>query len=148
MTETENDQKRAAPREVLTRLLDAVANKDWDQLPVLFAPDAVVERPFGLPEATRIEGHEAIMAKFAGPASFLDMQARNLVVYETADPELIIAEYDYDGHAQTTGKPFRTANIQVLRVREGKIVESRDYHNHAVLGAALGRLPELVAQMD
>jgi ketosteroid isomerase-like protein len=36
----------------------------------------------------------------------------------------------------TTGRSFSVANIQVLTVRDGKIVRSRDYHNHQALAAA------------
>lgn len=46
-------------------------------------------------------------------------------------------EYRVDG---TAGGPVRTANIGVFRVRGGLIVESRDYHDHARLAAAVGRL--------
>jgi ketosteroid isomerase-like protein len=29
------------------------------------------------------------------------------------------------------------ANVQVLRVRDGLVVESRDYHHHAALAAVM-----------
>jgi hypothetical protein len=32
-------------------------------------------------------------------------------------------------------------------VRHGKIVESRDYHNHALMANVMGRLPVLVAAL-
>jgi ketosteroid isomerase-like protein len=50
---------------------------------------------------------------------------------------VIIAEFDYDGLALNTGRSFRASNIQVLRVRDGRIIESRDYHDHAAMAAAL-----------
>jgi hypothetical protein len=34
-------------------------------------------------------------------------------------------------------RDFQVANIQVLRVRDGLILETRDYHNHAVLADVL-----------
>ena len=64
---------------------------------------------------------------------------RNLVVHQTLSPEVVVAEWDYDGLVTTTGYAFRVSNITVTTVRNGKIVASRDYHNHAVLGRALGR---------
>jgi uncharacterized protein len=45
----------------------------------------------------------------------------------------------------TTSRSFQVANIVVWRVRDGQIVSSRDYHNHLVLAAAAGRLPQLVS---
>jgi ketosteroid isomerase-like protein len=61
------------------------------------------------------------------------------VVHETKDPEVVIAEYDYDGLVTTTGRSFQVANIQVSRIREGQIVASRDYHNHPVLADAVAQ---------
>jgi ketosteroid isomerase-like protein len=37
------------------------------------------------------------------------------------------------------------ANVIVMRVRDGKIVESRDYHDHAAIGEALGDHAELLS---
>jgi uncharacterized protein len=54
-------------------------------------------------------------------------------------------------HAPTTsavtGHRFRVANIQVLRVRNGKIVSSRNYHDHLATAAALGQLHELMSSL-
>jgi ketosteroid isomerase-like protein len=58
------------------------------------------------------------------------------VVHETDDPEVIVAEFDYDGLITTTGHAFRFSNVQVLRVRDGLIVETRDYHDHRALARA------------
>ena len=66
-----------------------------------------------------------------------DSRSDNLVVYETTDPEVVIAEYDYDGRVVPTGATFRVANVQIFRVHGGEIVRSRDYHDHAAIAAAL-----------
>ena len=66
---------------------------------------------------------------------------------DTADPEVVVAEFDYDGRVATTGHSFRVANIQVLRVRGGRIVSSRDYHDHMALAAAVGRLQGLISSI-
>jgi ketosteroid isomerase-like protein len=58
-------------------------------------------------------------------------------VHETADPEVIVAEFDYEGRVTTTGHAFRFSNVQFVRVRDGLIAETRDYHDHARIGAAL-----------
>ncbi len=63
------------------------------------------------------------------------MAARNVVVHQTPDPEVIIAEYA--GRSTETGHEFVVPNIVVLRVRNGHIVESRDYHDHSGLARAL-----------
>ena len=71
----------------------------------------------------------------------------HIVVHETSDPEVIVAEWDYDGLVTTTNRSFQVSNIRVSRVRNGQIVASRDYHNHLVLADVLGRLPALLAAL-
>jgi uncharacterized protein len=131
------------PRSVLESLLRGISDGSWNDLSDLYAQDAVVEMPFAPPPPTRLEGREAIRAHFAAAAGGpLRVQASNVVVHETGDPEVVIAEFDYDGQVTTNGRSFRVANIQVLRVRDGLIVSSRDYHDHLAIAAALGQSRE------
>jgi ketosteroid isomerase-like protein len=67
----------------------------------------------------------------------LRLRLTDCLIRETSDPEVIVAEYDYDGEATRTGKRFTVANIQVFRVRDGRIIASRDFHDHAALSSAL-----------
>lgn len=123
------------PRAVFTRLGAGISAGRWSDLADLYAEDAVVEQPFA---PHRIEGRAAIAAHFAAASrGSLTLTARDVVVHETTDPEVIIAEFTYDGVVTTTGRTLTTANIQVLRVRDGLIIASRDYHDHATLAAAL-----------
>jgi uncharacterized protein len=114
----------------------------------LYAPDALVEYPFALPAPARLDGREAIRRYFAAVARMpLELKARNITVHQTSDPEVIVAEWDYDGMVTTTGRSFQVSNIQVSRVRNGQIVASRDYHNHLVLAEVLGQLPMLLTAL-
>ncbi|HEU5160343.1 MAG TPA: nuclear transport factor 2 family protein [Streptosporangiaceae bacterium] len=132
----------ARPREVFERLITGITANAWDDLPGLYAEDAVVEHPYALPEPSRLEGREAIRRHFAGAAKGpFELRARDIVVYETPDPEVIIGEYVYDGRVTSTGRTFTTANIQVLRVRDGLILASRDYHHHAALAQVAADAP-------
>jgi ketosteroid isomerase-like protein len=76
----------------------------------------------------------------------LSLIARNVVIHETADPEVVIAEFDY----AITGKEgtVTAANIQVLRVRDGLITATRDYHDHLAIARATGGVSALVAAID
>ncbi|GAA1804502.1 nuclear transport factor 2 family protein [Actinomadura chokoriensis] len=128
----------ASPRAVLQRLLDGVTARRPEMLPRLYAEDAVVVHPFADP-ALRLEGRAAVREHFARLETLpMEMKARNVVVHETADPEVIIAEFEYEGRNTETGRPFVVPNVFVLRVRDGHIVESRDYHDHRGLARALG----------
>ena len=136
------------PSQVFARLSQGITDQRWLELAELYAEDVVVDMPFAAPTPTRLHGREEVRTHFAAAAQGpLSLQARNVVVHETADPEVIVAEYDYVGHVATTDTTFRVANIQVLRIRDGLIVESRDYHDHLALAHALGHLPQLTAAL-
>jgi uncharacterized protein len=96
---------------------------------------AVVEQPFMPGGRQRLEGREAIREHFAAAGAHLRLHVRNLTVHETADPQVVVAEYDYE--IDTATRTVIVANIQVIRVRDGLIVESRDYHDYAGLATAI-----------
>lgn len=124
------------PREVAARLLADISRQRWTDLPALYAEDAVVEQPFN-PTPVTLTGRDAIADHFAGAAALpLRITADNVVTHQTTDPEVIVVEYDYLTENTTTGHTATVHNIQVLRVRAGRIVASRDYHDHAALAAA------------
>jgi uncharacterized protein len=94
----------------------------------------------------RIEGREEIRAFFRAGTERVQSAARrwefrSVVVHETVDPEVIVTEFDVHGEVTETGEPYQFSNLQVLTVREGKIVSLRDYWN------PLDR-PELAALID
>jgi len=125
------------PREVFEKLSAGISSDDWSSLHELYAADAVVEMPFALPGPVRLHGRDEVRRHLARNAQAgLSLHADRVHVHETADPEVVVAEYDYDGRTRS-GRTFRVSNIQVLRVRDGLIVETRDYHNHAVLAEVL-----------
>jgi uncharacterized protein len=131
------------PREVFERLVGGVAGERWDELPGLYAEDTVVTHPFASP-AEPLIGREALRRHFAAaPGLGLELAVRDVVVHETTDPEVVIGEFAYEGRVTATGRRFRVPNVFVLRVRDGLIVESRDYADHLALAAATGRLPSV-----
>lgn len=134
----------ASPRDVIERLIQGISKGRWQELHELYAEDAVVEYPFALPgRPARLAGRSAIRRYFAAVARLpLELKAHHIVLHETRDSEVVIAEYDYDGLVITTGRSFQVSNIQVSRVRDGQIATSRDYHNHPVLADATARLDE------
>lgn len=126
------------PADVFTALLTGITERRFEDLFQLYADDCVVEVPFATPVPLRLVGNQALRQHFSDADRMpLEMTADNVVVHQTADPEVIIAEWDYRIRATTTGKELTASNIQVLQVRDGKIVSSRDYHNHAAIAAAL-----------
>jgi uncharacterized protein len=132
------------PRAVFERLSRGISEGRWHDLADLYAEAAVVEQPLVSAARGRIEGRETVRAHFAGAARMgLRLVARDVVVHETADPEVVVAEFTYD----VTGPEgtVTAANVQVLRVRHGLIQATRDYHDHLAIARATGGLPALVA---
>ncbi|MFI9330649.1 nuclear transport factor 2 family protein [Kitasatospora sp. NPDC052868] len=139
-----------SPREVFRKLLDGITAGRFCELAELYAEDAVVETVFEPVGPRRFEGRAVLAARFAEVAAHMPMEltATDVVIRETGDPEVIVAEWTYQVHHRVTGQDFEAANIQVLRVRDGLIVSSRDYHDHLALAVAGGGLPQLVAALD
>ncbi|MCX5152022.1 nuclear transport factor 2 family protein [Streptomyces sp. NBC_00320] len=139
-----------SPREVFHELLERIGEGRFSELAELYAEDAVVETVFEPVGPRRFEGRAVLEARFAQVAAStpVGLTPVNVVVRETDDPEVVVAEWDYRVHHRATGRTFETANIQVLRVRDGLIVGSRDFHDHLALIVAGGHLPQLVKALE
>ncbi|MCE7009613.1 nuclear transport factor 2 family protein [Kibdelosporangium philippinense] len=137
------------PRELVSRLIDLFAEGRFADVPNFYAQDCELEIRFALPTAQVVRGRDGIraMVNAVDPSAYPKMAVSDLVIHETKDPEVIIAEWDYTGTAPD-GTPFRNGNIIVVRVRDGKVVHSRDYHNHIARAAAVGRLPNLLSSLN
>ena len=133
------------PREVFLKLVWGVSEGRWDELPALYAEQTYVEHPFSpfgvKPLRTREELREHFSAGKRLPPP--RQEPANITVHETADPEVIVAEFEYQGTTEN-GEPFRIPCIFVIRVRDGKIVASRDYIDHISSARRRGLLDELV----
>ncbi|MGD3112037.1 nuclear transport factor 2 family protein [Streptomyces sp. YGL11-2] len=123
-----------SPRSVFERLIHGVTHREFTKLPELYAEDAVVEHPFapvGSPERL-LRGRDELREHFSRVLTReLDMRAEDVLVHETADPEVIIAEFAYRGRVVATEEPIEIACVFVIRVRDGRIVSSRDYAHRA-----------------
>lgn len=117
-------------REVFDRFLQASIDNDWDTLVDQYAPDVVIEIPFAPDPALRRSegGREALRARFASVANVVRFTGADVhAVHETADPEVIVAEYDLHGELVPTSQAFTRTYAMVITVRDGKIAHSRDY---------------------
>ena len=137
------------PREAFARFQNRVLNfgastgeaGEWSA-EELYAEDLVVEFPFARPGTPRrIEGREAFAAfaepqRAALPVRFLGF--RDVVVHDTVDPEVIIAEYELAGTHTRTGHSASARFAAVIRVRDGKVVLWREYQDTRAIEDALG----------
>jgi uncharacterized protein len=131
----------ATPADVLARRRHLILNGDIDGFADLFVPDAVIEAPFAPPGApSRLEGREAIREYsrqvMASPLRLEDFEVVEL--FQTQDPEVVIVEMRTKGTVTTVDRPFTTTSIQILRIREGHIVRSRDFADPRILEDAIG----------
>jgi uncharacterized protein len=118
-----------------------VAEERWEELPSLYAEQTHVVHPFDPHRApalrTRDELREHFRPTDTGPR--LHRRPANITIHQTTDPEVIVAEFEYQGTVADTGEPFTLPAIFVLRVRNGEIVSSRDYFDHLTAAQIRGR---------
>jgi uncharacterized protein len=138
-----------SPREVFLALVNGIADGNPDGLPELYAEQIDVVHPFdplrGAALRSREELRERMQQFAAGPRP--RRRVGNVTIHETTDPEVIVAEFEYQGTSDA-GQPYALPAIFVMRVRNGEIVSSRDYHDHLASARAAGRLGELFAALS
>lgn len=135
------------PEEVFLELVTGVAAGRWQTLPELYAEETHVTHPFhplgGEPLTSRAE----LRQHFTPPAGAPPAPTRtveNVVIHQTADPEVIVAEFEYHGAAVDTGAPTVIPAVFIMRVRDGEIVSSRDYLDHLASARLRGQLSEVL----
>lgn len=124
------------PKEIFDIQHKLVLNFDMDQQAELFAEDGVWEFPLAKQDSkVKLEGRDAIREWLLGAAKKAQdgghrlLKYDELVIHETADPEVIVIEFDLHGELSHSGEKYRRSYIQVLRARDGRIVSLRDYFN-------------------
>lgn len=135
------------PAEVFLALVNGVAEGRWDELPGLYAEQTDVVHPFDPLRAPALRTRDQLRAHFApgGTDPTLPRRAASITIHQTTDPEVIVAEFEYQGTVAGTGEPFALPGIFVLRVRNGEIVSSRDYFDHLTAARVRGQLDALIA---
>ncbi len=135
-------------RLIAGNLSDQEKERQLDELASLYAEHTDVRHPFAPLGDTPLRTRAELRRHFAaGPARVGRVDRYEAVghVHETADPEVVIFEFDYVG--TVNGRPFALPCIFVTRVRDGVIVESRDYGHHVGMARAFDRLDELASAL-
>lgn len=139
-----------SPREVFLRLVHGVADGEFDELPNLYGEVTDVRHPMATPEAEPLTSRRALQEHFTVPPEARDSLPKrrvvDVVVHETADPEVIIAEFAYE-FTLPDASPAKVPCVFVMRVRDGRIIESRDYIDPIRTYTARGHLDRLVASL-
>jgi ketosteroid isomerase-like protein len=139
----------ATPQEVFRQLVDGVCERRYADLPDLYAEQTDVRHPMSplgdKPLLTRDDLRKHFGAAATTVAPLIEFTAQNVIVHQTSDPEVIVAEFEYRGTVLATGEAFTAPCIFVLRVRDGQIVESRDYVDHLTMARVRGQVDGLLA---
>ena len=105
----------------------------------MLADDAVVEFPFAPPNVPkRLVGKTAIVEyvnTLAGQFTFDRFGEPS--VQTTADPDLVVAEFEAFGRHNATGEIYDQSYISFIHTRDGYIVHYREYWNPLVVLRAL-----------
>lgn len=126
-------------RELFARNMELVQSGRIEEWVDLFAEDAVLEFPFpppGMP--TRLQGKAALFEHMKTFPENLRVRFDTPVYYDTADPNLVIADFTSEGTALATGRTFRQSYLSIVWVHDGKIVRYRDFWDPWVMVQALG----------
>jgi len=135
-----------SPAEVFLALVNGVAEGRWEELPSLYAEQTDVVHPFDPLRQPALRSRDELRKHFtpAGAGPRVARRVGNVTIHQTTDPEVIVAEFEYQGTDAGTGEPYALPGIFVLRVRNGEIVSSRDYFDHLTAARVRGQLDELV----
>lgn len=136
-----------SPRDVFLQLVHAVAERRLADLPPLYATNTHVEHPFAPGREPALRTREELREHFTRGLEangHLSRTPVDITVHETADPEVIVAEFAYQETDAESGASWRVPCIFVLRVRDGEIVSSRDYIDHVGAAHARGYLDEVI----
>jgi uncharacterized protein len=131
------------PREVFARMKQGWLGNSPDVTDSLLADNAVIEVPFAPPGSPRrFDGREEFLT-FARPErARLPVrfeECRETAIHDTADPEVIVIEYELTGTVTTTARRASAPFVGVLRARGGRVVAWREYQDTAAIARALGQ---------
>ena len=124
-----------ANKDIARRFFDALSRADSGAIAVMYAEDAVLWTAGSLPfsgtssKAQAIQGMDAIMSVFPEGLQFTIKEM-------TAEGERVAIEAESSGR-HVTGKLYNNQYHFLMRVRDGKVVEFKEYmdtmHAHEVL---------------
>lgn len=111
-------ERAGGPHQVFERYLDAITAQQWDELPALYAHDAVVEHPHGPADHRILSGRDELRTHFDALRDMgLQLQAGDVLVHDTLDPEVIIAEFIFPRHNEHAPARPATQHLRDHRSR-------------------------------
>ncbi|MDB4955231.1 MAG: hypothetical protein JWO36_2800 [Myxococcales bacterium] len=117
-------------RELFARQIECIEQDDRAAQLELYAPDVVYEFPFANDRPRRIEGRDAFRRMMeplwtAARARSVKVKCAHTNLIDGADPTVLVAEFALD--SVVGGSSVTLEFVQVLRIRDDKIVHLREY---------------------
>ena len=120
-----------------------------ERLAGLYAEETLVLHPMAPLGLDPLLTRDQLRRHFADgpgqPSAIRRFEATDVVVHHTTDPEVVVVEFAYlvaQGEQEE-----RVPCVFVVRVRDGRIVESHDYIHHLAVARVTGGLPALAAKL-
>ena len=113
----------------LETFFKAVSTGDTEKLASLYTPDFTLEMPFVDYDGVRLEGLDTVAEFLSDAMSRFQLELIPKKIYETSDPDLLIAEYRSQGQFLPEGVPYDNRYISIFRFREQKICEVVEFFN-------------------
>jgi ketosteroid isomerase-like protein len=137
---TDTPTTRTPAETALLRNLELLTDgriEDWVHL---FTADGVLEFPYAPPGwPTHIQGHAALHEHMRRFPEHLAVRFSGVRFHPVADPHLVVAEFDAEGTALSTGRSFQQSYISLIWTgADGLITRYRDFWNPLRLLEALG----------
>lgn len=126
--------------EIVRELFERANRQDMTLLDDFYDADAVWHSRADEPDTGVYEGREAIGGLWRMWIDmFEDFQMRATEFIDAGD--CVITPGSVEGRGRGSGAPVRATYVWVTRLRDGKVVEVREYHEKAEALASVG-LPE------
>ncbi|MBC8065664.1 MAG: nuclear transport factor 2 family protein [Chlorobia bacterium] len=110
----------------------------------IYTEDVVVDLPYAPQHHTgKLDGKAHVLRFLTNiGVYFSDVQIGEPTIYETGDPNMIIAEYTGASMSKETGLPYRQDYVSFVTVKDGKIAHIREYYNPIKVLVATGEMTE------
>jgi steroid delta-isomerase-like uncharacterized protein len=144
--------EKKQPLDIARGMIDAFNARDWNRLSELTAPNAVYDE---IATGRKLTGRDDILEALKGwTRAFSDV--KGTIDQSAADRDRVLFEVTFkgthDGELQAptgpikpTGKYITNRTVQVLRVVDGHIVESRNYFDMLGMLKSVDALPTRAA---
>jgi len=134
-----DSERRSGNRATVEKAFGLLSQQRHKEIAELITDDIDFELPYGPGQkALAVRGSERWIAlNDATWPAFARFSLAITNVYELADPDMLVVEYQSDGEVRATKKPYRNRYIGVFRFRGGRICAWREFHNPEITAIAM-----------